>query len=257
MPDVFISYKRTDRSRVELIASLLRESGFDVWFDARLNVGSGEGFDAEINREVASAHCVVACWTEDAVKSIYVRAEALKGLEANRLAPIFLSKCNLPIPFNAVDVVDLSTWTGNSESKDWQRFLVVVKSMVELSKADEDQRRRTSQAEYEKIRSLIYPGTLAKLSTRIAALHDFDIHHYHTDILELLAWLNNVAEKETGYLTLGYERAERQSGGDVWRWWDRGGATERAEAIRTLLEHLRKIDQALQASLTLLQRPAP
>lgn len=161
MPDVFISYKRTDRSRVDRIASLLREAGLDVWFDARLSAGSDEGFDAEINREVTSAHCVVACWTADAIKSIYVRAEALKGLETGRLTPVFLSKCDLPIPFNAIDAVDLSTWTGSTESVDWQRFLAVVKSLVAKSKVDEVQRRRQSQSDYERIQSPVYPGTPA------------------------------------------------------------------------------------------------
>jgi hypothetical protein len=99
--DVFVSYKRAERLRVARIAELLRESGFDVWFDARPEVGRGEGFDAEIEREVTSAGCVFVCWTRDATKSRYVKAEAKKGLERKALVPLFLEPCDLPIPSTA------------------------------------------------------------------------------------------------------------------------------------------------------------
>jgi hypothetical protein len=68
MANVFISYKRSERDRVERMAELLREQNITVWFDAHLEAGHPEGFDAEIEREVTSAFCVMACWTPDAVK---------------------------------------------------------------------------------------------------------------------------------------------------------------------------------------------
>ena len=114
MADVFISYKRAERARVARIAELLRESGLDVWFDARLEIGRGEGFDAEIEREVTSAACVPVCWTPEATKSIYVRAEAKKGLERQVLVPLFLEPCDLTIPFNGLDTGDLSHWNGRT-----------------------------------------------------------------------------------------------------------------------------------------------
>ncbi|HEV8083212.1 MAG TPA: TIR domain-containing protein [Chitinophagaceae bacterium] len=55
MADIFISYKRAERSRVEQIAMLFREEKFDVWFDSKLEVGRDEGFQSQIEREVTSA----------------------------------------------------------------------------------------------------------------------------------------------------------------------------------------------------------
>ena len=52
---------------------------------------------------MTSAYCVLACWTPVAVRSVYVRAEAKKGLENNTLVPVFLEQCTLPVPFNAID----------------------------------------------------------------------------------------------------------------------------------------------------------
>jgi hypothetical protein len=257
MPDVFLSYKRSDRSRVEKIAHLLREGNLDVWFDARLQPGRDEGFDAEIEREVTSAHCVVACWSREAVKSIYVRAEALKGLESGRFSPLFLEKCVLPVPFNAVDTVDLSDWSEDPQAPEWQRLLDTVQDIVKKSKADEFMRRQESRAGYERIDHKIYPGTLTLLVQRIAAIHQFDSHFYHEDIVALLDWIRAVMQKETGYLAQGYEAANRKSGGDEWRWWDRGGASERASSIEEIRGLLTIIDQALEGSSSWLDRPAP
>jgi hypothetical protein len=50
MSDVFISYKRRMRPRVEEIASALTAMGLEVWFDAALE--PGRSFAAEIGSEV-------------------------------------------------------------------------------------------------------------------------------------------------------------------------------------------------------------
>jgi hypothetical protein len=257
MADVFISYKRAERTRVQRLAQLLRDENLDVWFDARLEVGSGEGFDAEIEREVTSAACVVVCWTREALKSVYVRAEALKGLERDVLRPAFLEPCNLPVPFNAVDTVDLSTWNGDANSADWRRLLSGVQARVEASKADEKQRRAQSQAVYDRIQDKIYPGTLPVLVQRIASIRERDAEEYQADILALLSWVQAVAEKEARHTSQGYELADRQQGGDAWMWWDRGAAAARSAEISQVLESLHGIEAALNASKDLLDRPAP
>lgn len=257
MPDIFISYKRAERARVDRIAQLLRREGLDVWFDARLDVGSKVGFDAEIEREVMSASCVLVCWTREALKSIYVRAEAMKGLERDVLRPVFLEQCNLPVPFNAVDTADLSGWNGEPEATDWQRLVASVKARVELSKADQKQRRAHSQAAYERIPDQIFPGTLTVLVQRIAAIRERDAEDYHGDILALLSWLESIAEKEAKHTAYGYDLADRQSGGDAWRWWDRGGAAERSKEISFVRDALHRVETALARSQELLNRPAP
>ena len=53
MTDVFISYKRRLRPRVEEIATALRALGVTVWYDAALEAGTS--FSAEISSEVRSA----------------------------------------------------------------------------------------------------------------------------------------------------------------------------------------------------------
>jgi len=244
MADVFISYKRTERDRVNRVAELLRGEGLDVWFDAKLSVGSNEGFDAEVEREVTSASCVLACWTKEAVKSVWVRAEAMKGLERDVLRPVFLELCDLPVPFNAVDAADLSKWDGAPDSPDWRNLVASVKARVKKSRSDQAQKIELSRLAYERIEDQIYPGTLALLAQRIAAIHDTDADKYQADIIALLNWLESIAEKEARHAEYGYELQERQSGGDAWRWWDSGGAAARSADISRIRDLLGKVDSA-------------
>ncbi|MBK7566181.1 MAG: toll/interleukin-1 receptor domain-containing protein [Propionivibrio sp.] len=178
MADVFISYKRSERQRVERIAELLRDYKMTVWFDAQLEAGRGEGFDAEIEREVTSAHCVVVCWTKDALKSMYVKAEAKKGLEREALVPVFLENCQLPVPFNGVDTIDLTDWNGDEDEPVWKRVVEIVQQRVESSRADESRRRVHSLAAYERVSERLYPGILALLVPRITAIGDWDTRDY-------------------------------------------------------------------------------
>lgn len=257
MADVFISYKRKERERVQQIAELLRAEGLDVWLDARLEVGRGEGFDAEIDREVTSAACVLVCWTPRAIKSVYVKSEAKKGLEREVLVPIFLEHCILPVPFNAVDTAELQDWSGETTDLKWAAVLKNVKDTVERSKADEKQRIAHSRAAYERIEDKVFPGTLALLVSRIAALHETDAWDYHLDIEAILGWLEAIVEKEAMFNANGYNLADRQPGGGAWYWWDSGKAAERSERLAAVSAALRRIDAAIGRSREVLDKPAP
>ena len=257
MVDVFISYKRAERDRVRQIADLLKDENLDVWFDARLEVGRGEGFDAEIEREVTSAACVLVCWTPEAVKSIYVKGESKKGLERDVLVPALLAQCVLPVPFNAVDTADLVGWTGDAQSANWLSLVATIKQTVARSKADELQRIAHSQAAYERVADKVYPGTLKAIVGKIAANRDNDAWAYHADIEAILEWLESVAEKESQHNAYGYELADRQSGGSAWYWWNDGKAAERSARLSGIRERLKRIDSAISKSQEVLEKPAP
>jgi len=257
--DVFISYKRDQRERVQALAKLLREAPepFSVWFDANLEAGRGEGFDAEIDREVTSAYCVLACWTPAAVRSVYVRAEAKKGLERDVLVPVLLEKCTLPVPFNAIDAVDLTRWLGDADDPGWRRAVAQVKERVDAGKRNEHARMESSRAAYDRVEDKLYPGTLALLTRKIAALHELDAARYQADIEALVAWMASIAEKELRFLENGWEIANRQDGGNAWRFWDSGDAATRAEEIARVRPLLTQLDRTLAQSQELLARPAP
>lgn len=121
MADVFISYKREERHRVERIARALQELGLSVWFDASLE--GGGSFSAQINREVRAAKAVLVCWTPAAAHSEWVVGEAEIGRTRGVLAPAFLAPSDLPPPFNTIHAFDLEQWRGGHGEDDWLALL--------------------------------------------------------------------------------------------------------------------------------------
>jgi hypothetical protein len=124
--DVFISYKREDRARVEEIAAKLRAQGLTVWFDVRLM--SGKSFDAEINHQVRIARAVLVCWSKAAVGSEWVRAEASIGRDRGVLAACFLETCEPFPPFNLVHAEDMTRRALDSSNPGWMKLLAQLSS---------------------------------------------------------------------------------------------------------------------------------
>jgi TIR domain len=126
--DVFISYKRSERALVEKIAAALRALKLSVWFDASLE--SGHTFDDEINREVRAAKCVLVCWSQAAIASEWVRAEASIGRERGVLAACFLQRCDLYPPFNLVHAEDLSAGALDAANPAWAKIVSQIGALV-------------------------------------------------------------------------------------------------------------------------------
>ena len=91
MADVFISYKREDRSLVRPLVRALQERGFTVWWDSRIETGAN--WMACIKRALDRAACVVVVWTPQSVAadrtyvSKMVEVEANEGWQRNALFP--------------------------------------------------------------------------------------------------------------------------------------------------------------------------
>ncbi|MGD9924594.1 MAG: toll/interleukin-1 receptor domain-containing protein [Pseudorhodoplanes sp.] len=112
--DIFISYKRQDRPRIEALARALRQLGVDVWFDARLV--PGHEFEEVIQAQANAVRAMIVCWTAACFTmddSGYVRFEAGIGHKRGVLAPISLEPMGsfaLPHPFEKLHTEDLSQW---------------------------------------------------------------------------------------------------------------------------------------------------
>lgn len=110
MADVFVSYKREERAKVETLVATLKKLGLDVWYD--YEIVSGDQFERVISHELNAAKAVVVCWSKAAVESEWVQAEADKARGAEKFASVTLEPCELPMPYNVMHWADLSTWSG-------------------------------------------------------------------------------------------------------------------------------------------------
>ena len=128
-PDIFISYSREERQAARHFAECFAEEGFAVWWDAALR--SGETFDEVIERELRAAKAVVVLWSPRSVASRWVRAEATLADRANKLVPVIIESCSLPIIFELTQAADLASWTGDTADMRWQTLVSDLRRLVE------------------------------------------------------------------------------------------------------------------------------
>jgi len=128
-PDIFISYSREERQAARHFAECFAQEGFAVWWDAALR--SGETFDEVIERELRAAKAVVVLWSPRSVASRWVRAEATLADRANKLVPVIIESCSLPIIFELTQAADLANWTGDTADTRWQTLVSDLRRLVE------------------------------------------------------------------------------------------------------------------------------
>ena len=86
MTDIFISYSRADRPRIEKLAAALVNEGFDVWWDR--HIAAGTHFSKETEAKLNNAKTVIVAWSKASVESMWVADEADVGKRGGKLVPI-------------------------------------------------------------------------------------------------------------------------------------------------------------------------
>ena len=193
MVDVFISYKREERSRAESISKKLQSLGLEVWFDTK--VPSGTLFDREIENALQQAKAVLVLWSPGAARSDWVRNEASAGKERDALVALMLAPCELPFAFRGTQYEPLYEARFSDDHPSWLKTIERIKGLA------------GKRAEIEKVQT-------KKRSAR---------RRNHT-LLWLLAWpvgaaaclvISSVAFNEGG-------RLSTQGSGFFANLWDRG-----------------------------------
>lgn len=128
MSDIFISYTREERAAARHFAECFAAEGFSVWWDAVLR--SGETFDEVIEKELRAAKAVVVLWSPRSVTSRWVRAEATLADRANKLVPVIIETCNLPLIFELTHAANLADWTGDTSDNRWQTLVSDLSRLI-------------------------------------------------------------------------------------------------------------------------------
>lgn len=128
MADLFISYAREDKARADQVAQGLAAQGLDVFWDSE--IPPGQTWADYIEEKLSNSAAVIVLWSEHSTKSHWVREEARMGRERGKLIPAALDRSPPPFGFAEVQSADLSSWTGQPNHPDWERFVAAVKSAV-------------------------------------------------------------------------------------------------------------------------------
>jgi adenylate cyclase len=129
MSDIFVSYARSTEEQARKVEAALRDSGYAVWRDAELP--AHRSYAEVIEERLRAAKAVVVLWSEEAVKSHWVRAEADTAREAGTLVQASVDSTAPPMPFNQIQYATLVGWSGESDHSGWKTVVGSVAALVE------------------------------------------------------------------------------------------------------------------------------
>src|SRR5687768_5581226 len=118
MADVFLSYAKPSLKDARRVAAALRSAGYSLWFDE--NLPAHRAWSEVIEEQLESARAVVVLWSEEAAKSQWVRSEANRARETDRLVQVRLDDARLPMPFDQIQCADLRRWSGDCDAPGWR-----------------------------------------------------------------------------------------------------------------------------------------
>ncbi|MES1156343.1 MAG: TIR domain-containing protein [Alphaproteobacteria bacterium] len=128
MTDVFVSYKREERDKVEPLVKALESLGLDVWYD--YEIVAGDQFERVISERLNNARAVVVCWSKAAAESEWVQAEADKARASEKFASVLLEPCEVPMPYNVLHWADLTTWSGTLPHEGFRQLVNKLAALV-------------------------------------------------------------------------------------------------------------------------------
>jgi len=131
LADIFISYARPNEGQAKKAGDALRAAGYAVWRDDELP--AHRAYSDVIEERIKSAKAVLVLWSNEAVKSQWVRAEADAARELGTLVQVSLDGVMPPMPFNQIQCADLFGWTGDTSWEGWRKVEASLSSLAGLS----------------------------------------------------------------------------------------------------------------------------
>src|SRR6516164_8096333 len=133
MADIFVSYSRSDKTRVAPLVAAIKAKGWSVWWDP--SIAAGQQFDDQIEAELLAASAVLVVWTPTSVQSRWVRGEARDAAERDILVPVRFENARLPIDARAIQTTDLDNWGEDPASAPFQDLLRSLSAVIERQRA--------------------------------------------------------------------------------------------------------------------------
>jgi len=88
--EVFISYAREERDRASHYAQSCTAHGWSVWWDQA--IAPGRRWNQAIERALNEARCVLVLWSNNSVKSDWVKTEASEVVRRGVLLPVMIDR---------------------------------------------------------------------------------------------------------------------------------------------------------------------
>jgi acyl carrier protein len=145
MTDIFISYAREDRSKIEPIVKALEKHGWSVFWDR--TIPAGKTWRQVIGDALESARSVIVAWSKTSVDSRWVQEEADRGLERNILIPILIDSVRPPLGFGGIQAADLISWDPPQSSPEFEKLIFDLSAILGPSPLEGEEAERLSVTE--------------------------------------------------------------------------------------------------------------
>jgi TPR repeat protein len=127
MADVFVSYARDDRARVEQLAKALEARGFNVWWDPELL--PGEQYAQKLSQVLGDCKAVLVVWSVASTARPWVLDEASVGRDRGVLVPVLIEKVDAPLGFRQMQAEDLTGWPGPAGEENFERVVRALEGL--------------------------------------------------------------------------------------------------------------------------------
>ena len=131
MSDVFISYARSTAAQSQAAANALRGWGYSVWLDEQLP--THRTYSDVIEEELAAAKAVLVIWSSEAARSQWVKSEANRAREDDKLVQMVIDGARLPMPFDQIQCADLKGWAGDADAAGWRAILSSIAELTRMA----------------------------------------------------------------------------------------------------------------------------
>lgn len=128
MPDIFISYARADRDRIEVLSRALEAEGFLVWWDRNITLGSQ--FTKETEARLNEAKAIVVAWSRASVESMWVADEAAVGKKKRNLVPLAVDAVEPAIGFRQLQTLAFDKWSGDAASPEFRELVAALRTRI-------------------------------------------------------------------------------------------------------------------------------
>jgi tetratricopeptide (TPR) repeat protein len=159
MADVFLSYARASLDDAMRIADCLRAAGYSVWYDESLP--AHRAYTDVISEQLDAASAVLVLWSKEAAASQWVRSEANRARETDRLVQLRLDDARMPMPFDQIQCADLRRWDGDCDTPGWR---TVAASIAALTGGEQPIAASVPSAGSDRRRLLLAGGAAAVLA---------------------------------------------------------------------------------------------
>ncbi len=180
MSDIFISYASEDKEKAGLLAKVLEEQGWTVWWDKK--IPPGKTFDEVISEALDAAKCVVVLWSIDSVKSDWVKEEAAVGANRKILIPALIDDVGIPLGFGRIQAAQLVGWQGIATDPNIKELIESIASLIGYPKVEKP--KPDSKPLVNKHEKTKHPKIVTKVVEKRSGLHQYSDKKIKTEPIE-------------------------------------------------------------------------